>query len=100
MAEFSCSSAYDLTDRRKMRNGEFWLKVEDEFAFMSKWHINGSTAVLADNWEASIAPGRKFRLVMSTGAEDEVKVLHQTWRRVEPYLPAILERVGWNGSRD
>ena len=83
-----------------MRNGEFWLKVEDEFAFMSKWHINGSTAVLADNWEASIAPGRKFRLVMSTGAEDEVKVLHQTWRRVEPYLPAILERVGWNGSRD
>jgi len=83
-----------------MQNGEFWLEVEDEITFMSKWHINGSPAVLADNWKASIVPGRKFRLFISDVAKDEVEVLHQTWRLVEPYLPTILERVGWNGSRD
>lgn len=77
-----------------MQNGEFWLQVEDEVGFISKWHMDDSEVVLADNWEESIMPGRKFRLCLSNN-KDQHKVLHGTWDLVKPSLPKIMARVGW-----
>lgn len=85
----------DISSRQKIQNGEFWMQVEEEVGFVSKWYIGGSQVVLADNWEKSVRAGRKFRLYLSNN-EEQHGVLHDTWDGfVKPHLTEIKRNCGW-----